>query len=83
MKNITSETKTIRIFLSSTFNDMHAERDLIMQSVYPALQRNLADKDITVQFIDLRWGVNTQDVEETERENVVLRECIEEIRHSR
>lgn len=76
-------TRQIKIFLSSTFNDMHAERDLIMHKVYPAVSQELAAKNIKVQFVDLRWGVNTQDVEENERENVVLRECISEIRTSR
>lgn len=27
--------KTVRIFISSTFNDMHAERDYLVKSVFP------------------------------------------------
>jgi hypothetical protein len=75
--------KNIKVFLSSTFKDMDAERDLIMNRVAPTLQQLLAPQSITLQFIDLRWGVNTQDADESERENIVLRECISEIRHSR
>ena len=75
--------KNIKVFLSSTFKDMDAERDLIMNRVAPTLQQLLAPQGITVQFIDLRWGVNTQDADENERENIVLRECISEIRQSR
>ena len=75
--------KNIKIFLSSTFKDMDAERDLIMNRVAPMLQERLASEGITIQFIDLRWGVNTQDADEEERENTVLRECISEIRQSR
>ena len=70
--------KNIKIFLSSTFKDMDAERDLIMNRVAPMLQERLAPEGITIQFIDLRWGVNTQDADEDERENTVLRECISE-----
>ena len=75
--------KNIKVFLSSTFKDMDAERDLIMNRVAPTLQQLLAPQGITLQFIDLRWGVNTQDADENERENIVLRECISEIRQSR
>ncbi len=77
------QQKHIKIFLSSTFTDMHAERDVIMNQVYPAVSHILSPKNITVQFVDLRWGVNTQDVEETEREKTVLEECISEIQSSR
>ena len=75
--------KNIKVFLSSTFKDMDAERDLIMNRVAPMLQERLAPEGMSVQFIDLRWGVNTQDADENERENTVLRECINEIRESR
>ncbi len=62
---------------------MHAERDVIMNRVFPAVSQILAPKQITLQFIDLRWGVNTQDIEENERENFVLQECLSEIETSR
>lgn len=75
--------KNIKIFLSSTFRDMDAERDAIMNSVYPAVAQQLAPHGITVDFIDLRWGVSTSDVDEAERENHVLRECIDGIQSSR
>lgn len=77
------KSKNIKVFLSSTFKDMDAERDLIMNRVAPMLQEHLAQEGMSVQFIDLRWGVNTQDADEDERENTVLRECINEIRESR
>ena len=62
--------KNIKVFLSSTFKDMDAERDVIMNRVAPTLQQLLEPQGITVQFIDLRWGVNTQDADEDERETV-------------
>lgn len=75
--------KNIKIFLSSTFRDMDAERDAIMNRVYPAVAQQLAPHNIHVDFIDLRWGVSTSDVDEAERENHVLRECIDGIQSSR
>ena len=52
--------KNVKVFLSSTFKDMDAERDLIMNRVAPTLTQLLAPQGISVEFIDLRWGVNTQ-----------------------
>ena len=75
--------KNIKIFISSTFCDMDAERDAIMNRVYPAVAQALAPKHIHVDFIDLRWGVSTQQIAENERENHVLRECIDSINESR
>ena len=78
-----SKTKYIKIFLSSTFRDMDAERDAIMNRVRPTVAQQLKPHGINVDFIDLRWGVNTQQVPEAERENHVLRECLNSIQESR
>ena len=75
--------KNIKVFLSSTFRDMDAERDIIMNDVYPAVARQLAPHGIHIDFIDLRWGVSTRSVSEAERENHVLRECIDSIQSAR
>ena len=40
--------KNIKVFLSSTFKDMDAERDLIMNRVAPTLQQLLAPQGITL-----------------------------------
>lgn len=75
--------RNIKVFLSSTFRDMDAERDAIMNRVYPSVAQQLARHNIHVDFIDLRWGVSTNDVDEADRENHVLRECLEGIQRSR
>lgn len=62
---------------------MDAERDAIMNRVYPAVAQQLARHNIHVDFIDLRWGVSTSDVDEADRENHVLRECLGGIQSSR
>ena len=60
------------IFVSSTFNDMQYERDRIQHRVLPELQDFAGKYGRTVDFIDLRWGVNTSGLEEGETGRKVL-----------
>ena len=75
----------VQLFISSTFRDMDAERDLVLDVLRPRLQTALMQRQIaaSVDVVDLRWGVNTQDVPEEERENKVLAECLDCIRASK
>ena len=75
----------IKLFISSTFRDMDAERDLVLDVLRPRLQTILMQRHIaaSIDVVDLRWGVNTQDVPEAERENKVLTECLDSIRASK
>jgi hypothetical protein len=56
---------TVRLFLSSTFKDMQAERDHLITTVYPELEERLADLDLAFFDVDLRWGVPRSDGAET------------------
>lgn len=67
------------IFVSSTFRDMHEERDIIHERVMPALNEYAARYGESVSFCDLRWGVNTQDLESEEGSKKVLSVCLDEI----
>src|SRR4051794_6811642 len=49
--------RTARVFISSTFRDMHAERDHLVKVVFPALRERLAEYRVHPVDIDLRWGV--------------------------
>eukprot|EP00094_Tigriopus_californicus_P004234 TCALIF_04081-PA protein Name:"Similar to Tep1 Telomerase protein component 1 (Rattus norvegicus)" AED:0.30 eAED:0.29 QI:0/0.3/0.18/0.63/1/1/11/0/2784 len=49
--------RQIRVFVSSTFTDMHGERDLINRFVMPELQRRAKSLHMDVRAIDLRWGI--------------------------
>ncbi len=71
------------IFVSSTFKDMQYERDRIQQRVLPELQDFAGKYGRTVDFIDLRWGVNTSGLEEGESGRKVLSVCLDEIEKSR
>lgn len=77
-------TKTICFFISSTFNDMHAERDVIRKRVIPWLREDLKEYSVDIQVTDLRWGVNTVGIDdEEERESKVLHVCIDSIHNSK
>jgi hypothetical protein len=54
-----SRWKTIPIFISSTFRDMHAERDRLNNVVFPELEDRLGERRCRLEPIDLRVGVET------------------------
>ena len=75
--------KTINVFVSSTFLDLQVERDYLSRYLVPCLNDSLKEKQIRINLIDLRSGVNTNDVTESEKEEKVLGVCIQEIHNSR
>ena len=55
--------QTVRVFISSTFRDMQAERDHLVRFVFPLLREEFSPYRIHVDDFDLRWGVTSdQDV---------------------
>ena len=56
--------QTVRVFISSTFSDMHAERDLLVKRVFPSLREKLAKYRIHLVDIDLRWGVTKEQADD-------------------
>jgi len=67
--------KSIRVFISSTFRDMHAERDHLVKVTFPALRERLKDYRIYLDDIDLRWGVTREQAENEQ----VLDLCLQQI----
>ncbi len=51
--------KTVRVFISSTFRDMQAERDWLVRFVFPRLREELLKFRIHFEDVDLRWGVTS------------------------
>ena len=49
--------KEVRVFISSTFKDMQAERDHLVRFVFPRLREELLKRRIHLVDVDLRWGV--------------------------
>lgn len=65
----TAGWKKVFIFISSTFNDMHAERDYLVKNVFPQLSEWCEKRKLRMVDIDLRWGVTEADA--TRNRNVV------------
>lgn len=59
----TGKWRTARIFISSTFRDMHGERDYLTRYVFPELQERCQKLQVHVHPVDLRWGVTSEDTE--------------------
>ena len=77
-------TKTVYVFLSSSFADMHRERDCISRLCIPNINRELKSRSIEVKTIDLRWGIDTTSLEqERERLRKVMKVCLQEINRCR
>ena len=72
------------LFISSTFTDMMAERDVLRDFVFPELEERLNERRVRLEPIDLRWGVETKgQQEQEEKELLVLKVCLNEIERCR
>uniref|UniRef100_T1J3Q8 NACHT domain-containing protein n=1 Tax=Strigamia maritima TaxID=126957 RepID=T1J3Q8_STRMM len=69
--------RTARVFISSTFRDMHGERDLLLRSVFPQLRARALDLCVDVHDIDLRWGITEQEAEDNKMVEICLSEAAE------
>jgi telomerase protein component 1 len=67
--------KTVRVFISSTFRDMQAERDYLVKVVFPALREKLEKHRIHLVDIDLRWGVTREQADN----DMALDLCLQQI----
>jgi hypothetical protein len=56
--------QTRPVFHSSTFRDMHAERDYLHRHILPELEGRLRERRHHLEPIDLPWGVETITVDE-------------------
>lgn len=68
--------ETVYVFISSTFNDMHAERDYLVKQIFPELRMWCAKRKLKLVDVDLRWGVSAADAQENKR---VVEVCIKNI----
>jgi tetratricopeptide (TPR) repeat protein len=80
---LTSSIRVVPIFISSTFRDMHAERDLLRDVILPELQERLDGRRVLLELVDLRWGVDTTESETLRKNLRVLEVCFAEIERSR
>ena len=68
-------SRVVRVFISSTFRDMQAERDELVKQIFPVLRRLCESRGVTWGQVDLRWGIT----EEQSAEGQVLPICLQEI----
>jgi WD40 repeat protein len=73
---MSSGQRTFRIFVSSTFSDLKAERDALQQDVFPRLTELCRDHGYSFQAIDLRWGIS----EEAALDQQTMNICLDELR---
>ena len=74
-----TQDRVIRVFVSSTFRDMQAERDELVLKIFPQLRRLCEERSVTWGEIDLRWGIS----DEQKADGKVLPICLEEIKRCR
>ena len=65
-----------RVFVSSTFGDLIAERNVLQEKAFPALRKYCQEHGARFQAIDLRWGVS----QEAALDQQTMRICLEELR---
>jgi hypothetical protein len=69
-------TRTFRVFVSSTFEDLKEERDALQREVFPKLRKLCEQHGARFQAIDLRWGVR----DEAALDQKTMEICLREIR---
>lgn len=78
MTNNLRDSRNIRIFISSTFNDMQSERDHLVNDIFPILRKESEKRGVTLTEVDLRWGITAKDAESGR----VIELCMDEIVNS-
>ena len=71
-----TNTKTFRVFISSTFSDLKAERNALQKDVFPRLRELCQKHECRFQAIDLRWGISNEAAHDQQTMNI----CLEELR---
>lgn len=67
--------KIVRIFISSTFEDMKRERTILQERVYPYLVNTYTPQGWQIELVDLRWGISR----EAGVMQKTMRICLEEL----
>ncbi len=64
--------RSIAVFVSSTFRDMMAEREMLVKQVFPRLRTLCEARGVGWVEVDLRWGINEEQVQRAG----VVRTCL-------
>ena len=79
MDNNPIDDRHIRVFISSTFQDMEKEREQLIKKVFPLLRGIAGARGVVITELDLRWGITQEESENGK----VLEICLNEIDNSR
>lgn len=74
-----SGSRILKVFISSTFKDFQAERDILRDEVFPAVRREAKKRNVELIPIDLRTGLTDEDSQLGG--SVVV--CLKEVERSR
>jgi nephrocystin-3 len=55
------QSRSIRLFISSTFKDMPQERELLVKTIFPEIRRLCASRLVNFVYIDFRWGITSEE----------------------
>jgi tetratricopeptide (TPR) repeat protein len=69
------QTPEIRVFISSTFQDLQPEREYLVKKIFPGLRKLCRERGVEFTEIDLRWGVTVEEAQQGK----VVKVCLEEI----
>lgn len=69
----------LSIFLSSTFQDMQQERDMFNNILKPKILELTNQYGFSVNLCDLRWGIETSNLNEQESTKRIINYCFNEI----
>lgn len=69
-------SRYIRLFVSSTFEDMLVERDILQRKVFPRISQLCGSYGWQFEDIDLRWGVS----QDASRLQKTMQICLNEIK---
>ena len=76
---LSTDERVVRVFVSSTFRDMQAERDELIKRTFPQLRKLCEQRGVAWSEVDLRWGITEQQSQSGE----VLPICLAEIQRCR
>lgn len=69
----------LRVFISSTFNDLDEERTLLMTRVFPQFIQLASLRGVNLVPVDLRWGITNTSEEKDIYNTKIIDICLKEI----
>lgn len=64
---------SVRIFLSSTFQDLHTEREALVKDAFVKLRHHSLERGAHLSIVDLRWGITREQAQQNRVVDICLR----------